>query len=251
MTESSEFKVKSVLKDPKRSAFQKYRDLCYGDRSIGYVIWAELLTTFFSWVPGALGLVLRKIFYPSLFRRCGGGVIFGRSITLRHAHKIALGDGVVLDDHCVVDAKGESNQGVELGDGVYVGRNTIIYCKNGDIQIQEGTSLSSNCQVFSSNRLTLGPKCVIGAFTYILSGGEYDYRDKTRAFSEQSGMETKGPLSIGANCWLGAHVVVADAANIGEHSVIGAGAVVVKPIPANSVAVGVPAKVVQSLESLS
>lgn len=247
MDNASEYKVKGVLRDPGRSAFRKYRDVCYGDRSIGYVIWAELLITTLSWIPGALGLIARKLFYPSLFKRCGNGVIFGRNLTLRHAHKISLGDGVALDDNSVVDAKGECNAGIVIEDNVYIGRNTIVYCKNGDITIGRATSISSNCQIFSSNKLTMGPDSVIGAFTYILSGGEYNYRDASLKFSEQSGMETKGPIEIGANCWLGAHVVVADAASIGEHCVIGAGAVVVKPIPAGSIAVGVPAKVVQSI----
>jgi acetyltransferase-like isoleucine patch superfamily enzyme len=109
-------------------------------------------------------------------------------------------------------------------------------------------NISSNCQVFSSNRLTLGRQTVIGAFTYILSGGEYDYTNRDLTFAEQSGMETKGPLTIGPNCWLSAGVTVLDAACIGEHCVIGAGAVVTKPVPANSIAVGVPAKVIKSLE---
>jgi acetyltransferase-like isoleucine patch superfamily enzyme len=248
MDAAEEYKVKGILKDPRRSAFRKYRDIYYGDRSLGYVIWAEFLITCFSWIPGIVGLAARAVLYPSLFRRCGRGVAFGRSITLRHAHKITLGNGVVLDDHCVVDAKGESNQGITIEDHVYIGRHSIVYCKNGDILIERQVNISSNCQVFSSNRVTLGRQTVIGAFTYILSGGEYNCRDTTRTFAEQSGMETKGPLSIGPNCWLGAHVVVADAASIGEHCVIGAGAVVVEPIPANSIAVGVPAKVVRSLE---
>lgn len=126
MDESAEYKVKEVLKDPDRSAFQKYRALCYGDRSIGYVIWAEFLFTCLSCVPGALGLVLRKLFYPSLFRQCGGGVMFGRNITLRHAHKVTLGSQVVFDDNCVVDAKGNTNTGIVLEDNVYVGRNMIV-----------------------------------------------------------------------------------------------------------------------------
>ena len=60
-------------------------------------------------------------------------------------------------------------------------------------------------------------------------------------------METKGELTIGNNCWLGARVTVLDAASIGDHSVIGAGAVVAKPIPGDSLAVGVPARVVKSI----
>jgi acetyltransferase-like isoleucine patch superfamily enzyme len=248
MSESTEFKVKDVMKDAGRSPFRKYRDLFYGNTSLGHVIACELIVTFTAGIPGAFGLFLRKKLYPLMFRKTGRGVIFGRNMTVRHGHKIELGDGVILDDNSVLDAKGESNQGIAVGDGVYIGRHTIVYCKNGDIRIGRAVNISSNCQIFSSNRLSIGSQTVIGAFTYLLSGGEYDYAKGEPPFAEQSGTNTKGPLDIGPNCWISAGVTVLDAASIGEHCVIGAGAVVTKPVPPHSIAVGVPARVVKSLE---
>lgn len=244
MEERADYKVKSV--GGGSSAFRKYRDLFYGDTSLGYVIKAELIQMMTQAMPGALGLVLRKKLYPHLFKSTGRGVVFGRNITLRHAHKIELGDNVILDDNCVVDAKGKTNRGIRIGTGAYIGRNTIVYCKNGDLDLGDRVNVSANCQLFSSNHLTVGPDTVIGAFSYFLSGGEYDYTS-TVPFAQQDGMKTSGPLTIGANCWFGAHVTVTDGASIGEHCVIGAGAVVVKPIPGSSIAVGVPARVVKSL----
>lgn len=243
MGTASEYKAKSV---GGVSAFAKYRAICYGDRGVGYVLAAELVQLFIQNLPGALGLVLRKKIYPSFFKSVGRGVVFGRGMTLRHAHKIEIGGGTILDDFTVLDAKGETNAGIRIGSGVYIGRNTIIYCKNGDIELADAVNISSNCQIFSSNRLTIGSSTVIGAFTYLLSGGEYDYASPV-PFAQQSGMETKGPLSVGANCWLGAHVTVTDAANVGDHCVIGAGAVVTKPVPPHSIAVGIPARIVKSL----
>ena len=183
--------------------------------------------------------------YPVLFKSCGRKVVFGKNVTIRHPHKIVLGDGVVLDDNCVVDAKGADNRGIVLGDRVYVGRNTIIYCKNGDISIDENVSFSANCIVFSSNELTLKKNSVVAAFSYLLSGGEYDLDDATPV-ALQPGTCTKGPLQIGEDCWIGAGAKVLDGASLGDHCVIGAGSVVNRPIPANSIAVGVPARVVKS-----
>ena len=248
MSEAQDYKAKQILQDTGKSSFQKYRDITYGATSLTYVVWSELVVTLVSWIPGALGLALRSLFYPSLFGACGRGCVFGRNITLRHAKKIRLGDRAVLDDNTVVDAKGESNAGITIGSGVYIGRNTIVYCKNGDITLEDAVNISSNCQIFSSNKIVIGRDTVIGAFTYILSGGEYDVMDKT-PFSQQSGMNTKGPLTIGPNCWLGANVTVTDGSSIGEHCVLGAGAVVTKPIPAHQVAVGIPARPVRSIEA--
>lgn len=241
------YKIKSVGNESSGSAFRKYRDLYYGDTSLAHVLVCELITTLFSGIPGALGLVLRKALYPLMFRQVGRGVVFGRGITLRHAHKISLGDRVIVDDNVVLDAKGNTNQGIRIGNQVYLGRNTIVYTKNGDITLGDEVNISSNCQIFSSNQLVIGAQTVIGAFTYLLSGGEYDYHDRM-PFSRQSGMNTCGPLEIGPNCWLGAGITVTDHASIGEHCVIGAGAVVCSPIPENSIAVGVPAKVIQQLK---
>ena len=246
MSEHDEYKIKSLMKDKKRSGFRVYRDLMYGDSSIFHVFKCELITLLCSSLPGAFGLAMRSVLYPAMFAKVGKKVVFGRNLTLRHTHKIELGDHVIVDDNAVLDAKGESNNGIRIASHVYIGRNTIVYCKNGDIVIGESVNISSNCQIFSSNSLTFNPGTVVGAFSYFLSGGEYDIEDPT-PFAKQSGMCTKGPLTIGENVWVAAHVSVLDAANIGDNSVIGAGAVVNKPVPENSIAVGVPAKVVRPL----
>jgi acetyltransferase-like isoleucine patch superfamily enzyme len=198
-------------------------------------------------LPGAAGLFLRSKWYPSLFRHAGPKVFIGKNVTLRHPKKISLGTNVIIDDNCVIDAKGRDNLGIIIEDNVFVGRNTIIYCKNGNIHIKSGVSLSANCTVFSSNQLIMEPDTVVGAYSYLLSGGEYDYADTATRFVHQTGMETKGILTIGENCWLGARVTVVDAASIGSHCVIGAGAVVTQPIAPDSLAVGVPARVVKSI----
>ena len=242
MADSAEFKVKDITKG---SASGAYRALMYGSMGLGKVIWAEILFTLFGGLGGAVGLFLRMKLYPVLFKSCGRKVVFGKNVTIRHPHKIVLGDGVVLDDNCVVDAKGADNRGIVLGDRVYVGRNTIIYCKNGDISIGENVSFSANCIVFSSNELTLKKNSVVAAFSYLLSGGEYDLDDATPV-ALQPGTCTKGPLLIGEDCWIGAGAKVLDGASLGDHCVIGAGSVVNRPIPANSIAVGVPARVVKS-----
>ncbi len=245
METSNSFKVKDAHRG---GGFAKYRSLVYGDQGIGTIIKMELLTMLIGNLPGALGLILRKWFYPGLFKECGRGVIFGRNLTLRHAHKISLGENVIIDDYVMLDAKGNANRGVNIGTGVYIGRNTIIYCKNGDIEIGNSVNISSNCQIFSSNRLVIGQDTVIAAFTYILSGGMYDYRDLT-PFAHQSGMNTRGPTVVGPDCWIGAHVVVVDGSTIGRRCVVGAGAVVTCDLPDGSISTGIPARVARQVDN--
>jgi len=220
--------------------------LVIGSESIFYMLKYEFIILFSSWVPGVLGLWLRTKLYPMLLGSAGSGVVFGRNITLRHPKKIFIGAGVIIDDNCVLDAKGSGNKGITIRQGVYIGRNTIIYCKNGNIILGERVNIGHNSMVFSSNKVEIGREALIAGYTYIMSGGSYDYKAKKKII-DQSGY-SKGPTVIGANSWLGARAVIADGVSIGEGSIIGAGAVVLKNIPGRSIAIGVPAKVVKEIE---
>ena len=84
----------------------------------------ELVTLLAQSVPGALGLLLRKTLYPPLLGACGRNVVFGQNVVLRHPHKIRIGDNVVIDDNCLLDAKGDRNGGITIGSSVFIGRNT-------------------------------------------------------------------------------------------------------------------------------
>ena len=68
-------------------------------------------------------------------------------------------------------------------------------------------------------------------------------------FAEQDGLDTLGGITIGHNCWIAADVKVLDGVTIGTGTVIGAGAVVRGEIPPNSLAAGLPARVLRSRNS--
>ena len=235
------------MSDTDTSAFAKYKAIYHGDVSLWRFYKTEWLQSAFADLRGPMGLAFRKLFYPSLFKACGKGTVFGRNMTLRHPLKISIGNGTVVDDGVMLDAKGTSNRGITIGNNVFIGRNSIIYCKNGNITIGDNVNISSSCTIFSSNDLTIENDVIIGAYSYLLSGGGYNHESPLK-FVDQSGMDSAGPLIIGANSWIGARATVLDAANIGKHCVIGAGAVVIKPVEADSVAVGVPASVVKSIK---
>jgi len=245
MAQGAGYKVGKALKGG--GGLRAYQDLVLGSRSLGYLLLYELVMLFSQWVPGALGILLRKLLYPLLLGQCGNGCLFGRGVSLRHPRKIRLGLGVVVDDNALLDAKGEANQGLELGDGVYIGRNSIVYTKGGDIVLAPGVNVSHNCELFSSNLLTVGRGTFIAAYSYLLSGGEYEL-DTNTPLAEQSGTHSRGPTVIGQNVWIAAHCVVADGAVMGDHAVLGAGSVLMGEAPAGSLTAGAPARVVRALE---
>ena len=135
------------LFDTRGSASAKYARLIVGRPGIGALLKYEAVVLLAQSVPGALGLALRRILYPLLLGSCGRNVTFGQNVVLRHPHKIRIADDVVVDDNCLLDAKGDQNGGITIGRGVFIGRNTILSCKNGDISIGDGAVVGANAVV--------------------------------------------------------------------------------------------------------
>ena len=225
------------------SARQKYAALIIGRPGLGALVRYEVVAMLSQACPGALGLVLRKALYPLLLGSCGRNVVFGQNVVLRHPHKIHIGDNVVVDDNCLLDAKGESNRGIRLGNGVFIGRNSILSCKNGDIELADGANLGFNCEVFSASRVVIGANVLMAAYSYVI-GGDHDFSDPTAAVLAQA--RTSAGVEVGAGAWIGAGAKILDGVAIGERAIIGAGAVVREAVPAHAVAVGIPARIVSA-----
>ena len=225
------------------SAREKYAALVIGKSDVGSLLKYELIVTLTQNCPGALGLALRKALYPSLLGGCGRNVVFGQNVVLRHPHKIHVGDDVVIDDNCLIDAKGESNAGIRIGSGVFIGRNSILSCKNGDIELARGANIGFNCEIFSASRVRIGADVLMAAYSYVI-GGDHDFSDASRPVIEQTRRSTG--VSIGDGAWIGAGAKILDGVTIGDGAVIGAAAVVREDVPARAVAVGIPARVVST-----
>jgi acetyltransferase-like isoleucine patch superfamily enzyme len=234
-------RAQDELRAPGTSARQKYARLIVGRDGWGALLRYEFVQLASQWVPGALGLALRKALYPWLLGACGRNVIFGQHVVLRHPHKIRLGDDVVVDDHCLLDAKGDANAGIDIGPGTFIGRNTILSCKNGDIAIGEGANIGFNCEIFSAARVEIGARALLAAYCYVI-GGDHDWKDAGRPVLEQG--RTASGVRVGAGAWLGAGAKVLDGTTIGDDAIVGAGAVVTADVPPQAIAVGVPARVV-------
>jgi acetyltransferase-like isoleucine patch superfamily enzyme len=225
------------------SPFRQYQALFVGRRSLGALVAYELIFGWLALVPGAPGYVLRKKCFPYLLRRSGTGVMFGRNMCVRSPGRITLGDNVVFDDGVVLDAKGESGEGIVIGSNVWIGRNTILTGYNGTIRVGDQVSIGPFCTLASHSRIEIGSNVSISPYCSIQPG--------TKDTSDTGGgLLDKPRISIGNrigdNVWIGAGVVLLDAVEIGDDVIIGAGAVVRDSIPPRSIAVGIPARVVRT-----
>jgi len=234
---------KKIL-DSRKSSLEIYQEMFIGEKSPVSLLKYEMITTFFGGIPGAAGLLLRKTFYKGLFRAVGKNVVFGKNITLRHPHKINIGNSVIIDDNCILDAKGENNQGIFIGNRVTIGRNSALICKNGDITIGSNVNItpSVNLIVAPGGKIEIGDNVEIGSFSHF-SAGTYSV-ERSDILPSAQGRISRG-IIVKDLVMIGAGVTVLDGVTIGRSSIIGAGSVVTKSIPEHSVAFGVPAKVVR------
>ena len=237
----TDMRAQDQLFDRRTSAREKYAALVVGRPGLGALIKHELVTLLSQNTPGALGLMLRKTLYPSLLGACGRNVIFGQNVVLRHPHKIRIGSDVVIDDNCLIDAKGRSNRGITIGNGVFIGRNTILSCKDGDIDIDDRANIGFNSEIFSASAVRIGSDTLIAAYCYLI-GGDHDFSDPSQPILAQA--RRSSGVSVGTGAWLGAGAKVFDGVLIGDGAIVGAGAVVRESVPARAIAVGVPAKIV-------
>ena len=114
------------------------------------------------------------------------------------------------------------------------------------VRIGAGTFLNQGVMVAARELVEIGEHCMLANGCFV-SDAAHRYDDPDKPVPWQ-GFTSKGPTRIGANCWLGAHVVVTSGVSIGERCVIGAGSVVTRDVPSFSIAAGAPARVLKSVE---
>jgi len=236
-------KVHTQITDPSRSALRKYQSVIIGSSSLLFTMKYELVTAL-GQMPGAIGLFLRKKLYPRLLEHSGRGVLFGPQVVLRHPRKIHIGDRVVVSDGAIVDARGEGNEGIRIGDDVLIGQRALVQCKGGSIHLDDRVAIGAYTGLFAigTNVLHIEADVMIGPYAYL--GGTQYHRDRLDIPMTQQGHDLRGGIRVEAGAWIGAHANVMDGIRIGRGAIVAAGAVVTRNVDDHAIVAGVPAKVI-------
>jgi acetyltransferase-like isoleucine patch superfamily enzyme len=217
------------------SSARRYRNLVMGEEPLWRFLRYEVVTSLLGGLPGALGLALRKLFYPSLFREIGQGVVFGRNVVIRNPRKIRLGNRVMIDDNCVIDARGAGEESVVVEDDVILNRGTMVVAKVGSLHIGTESDIGADSYLVSQGGLSVGRQVAMGGGCKIGGGLMEMSRPGRSGVIEEAGRQqvkvSRGPIRIGDRVALGSVVVVLDGVSIGAESIVGAGAVIREDIP--------------------
>ena len=119
-----------------------------------------------------------------------------------------------------------------------------FFCDYGtNISLGENVFFNFNCVVLDVMPVTIGDSVLFGPNVQLYTA-THPLNWQERA----SGLEAGVAITIGSNVWIGGSVVICPGVSIGEHSVIGAGSVVTRSIPANVFAAGNPCRVIKNLD---
>lgn len=128
-----------------------------------------------------------------------------------------------------------------LGDGTIL--KPTLRCDYGfNISIGERTFVNYDCVLLDCNRIAIGDEVQIAPGVHI-----YTATHPIDAATRRSGFESALPVTIADGVWLGGGVIVCPGVTIGENTVVGAGSIVTRDLPANVVAAGNPCRVTREL----
>ena len=136
--------------------------------------------------------------------------------------------------------------------GAQIGRSAAIYpgvwvapgrglCIGDDVDLALGVILST------SGGISIGDRTLVGYRTQILSTNHIVGPVGTRIYGAG---HSKKPIVIGSDVWIGANCTILAGVTVGDGAVVAAGSVVTKDIPANSIACGVPARVMRMRDTV-
>jgi maltose O-acetyltransferase len=149
-------------------------------------------------------------------------------------------NGTLHDEQDVRDAILRELIG-DLGEGVHI--RPPFRCEYGSrVSIGAGTFFNYDCLMLDVAPVTIGAACQVATRVQFLTATHPIDPEPRRI-----GWESAAPITIGDNVWLSGGVIVCPGVTIGDDTVVGAGAVVARDLPAGVVAAGVPARVIREI----
>ena len=209
------------------------------DRSIPLSVALGIMLRRFAWL--CRGFV-KCFFLQRRFRL----IYIGPQVNLCNTSLIRFGKGVTLQRGVLVD--GLSRYGIEFGDNVMIGPYSIIRASTlgslgAGLRMGKDSAIDAYSFIGAAGQVIIGENVIMGQ--HVSFHAENHNYERTDVPIKQQGTRRLG-IAIEDDCWIGSNTVFLDGCHVERGCVIGVGSIVRGRIPAYSVAVGAPARVVES-----
>lgn len=182
------------------------------------------------------------------FFKTGRKVFIGSNTRILNSNNIVFGNSVTIGSYCEID--GYASEKIVFGDCVKIGSYSKLLSTSHFSKYGKGLIMGSNSAIGDFTHfgapggIEIGNDVIMGSYISFHSEN-HNFSDTTKLIREQ-GVNSKG-IKLGNNIWVGAKVTFLDGCEVGDNSVVAAGAVVIGKFPANSIIGGVPAKVIKTI----
>lgn len=194
-------------------------------------------------------LINRVVMMIRGFLKTGKKVFIGRNTRILNNKNIVYGKSVTIGSYCEID--GYASEKIVFGDCVKIGSYSKLLSTSHFSKYGKGLVMGSNSAIGDFTHfgapggIEIGNDVIMGS--YISFHAEnHNFSDTTKLIREQ-GVNSKG-IKLGNNIWVGAKVTFLDGCEVGDNSVVAAGAVVIGRFENNSIIGGIPAKLLKRIE---
>ena len=166
-----------------------------------------------------------------------------------------VGEDCLFESPLILQGAGQCR--IKIGSYSGIGHHTVLGCWEHygrdehympEIIIGNHCNIGEYCHISAIRKITIGDGLLTGRFVYIgdNSHGGLSLEEADTPPSKRN-LVSKGEIFIGRNVWIGDRVSVLGGVTIGDNVIIGAGSIVTRDIPSNSLAVGAPAKTIKTI----
>ena len=172
---------------------------------------------------------------------------FDHRARFENAKRIAIGDGCQFEAGVILRANTDTEPGIAIANDVSIKEYAVVNANTGRISIGARSWIGPYCLIYGNGNVRIGEDVLIAAHSSI-NTVSHVMRDTDSPINAQ-GIYCD-PVTIEDDVWIGLNCTILQGITIGRGSVVGAGAVVTKDLPPWSVAMGVPARIVGSRNTI-
>ena len=183
--------------------------------------------------------VLRGLWLRLFLKKTKGLFLVGKGVCLTHGNHVYCGKNVKFEDGAEIH--GLCKDGLHFGDNVTIGRDVMIRPSSyygidlgAGLVMGHHSSIGPHGYVGCSGKITIGNNVMMGPKCSLFAEN-HNFRDTDSTIKSQ-GVHQKG-IVIEDDCWIGSNCIILDGVTIGRGSVIGAGTLVSKSVPAGSIVI--------------